>query len=128
VQALPIVAAPVILFIVAWFADPKMSGWLPQCPLHEFTGLYCPGCGLTRAAHQLAHGHVRAALAVNPLALVLAVIASYVFVCELVNALGTQIQYPRFIYRWHWAFWALIAAFGVARNIHSYPFYLLAPH
>jgi hypothetical protein len=116
------------LFIVAWFADPRMSGWLPKCPLHELTGLYCPGCGLTRAAYHLAHGHARAALAMDPLIIVLAAIAAYVFVCELLNALGRQIRYPRFIYRWHWAFWALIAGFGVARNIHTYPFCILAPH
>ena len=46
--------AAVILFVF----DPTRVGFLPPCPLHEFTGLWCPGCGSTRALHQLVHGHL----------------------------------------------------------------------
>lgn len=127
-RALPIVAAPVVLVVLAWFAGPALAVWLPACPLYEFTGLYCPGCGLTRAAHHLVHGHLRAAVAMNPLIVVLAILGCYVFVCELLDALGRPVEYPKFIYRWHWAFWGAIVAFGIARNVHSYPFSLLAPH
>ena len=40
---------------------------LPACPFHAVTGLYCPGCGSTRALHALVHGDVATALAMNPL-------------------------------------------------------------
>ncbi|MFN8034642.1 MAG: DUF2752 domain-containing protein [Acidimicrobiia bacterium] len=51
--------------------DPA-RGVFPMCPFHAVTGLWCPGCGATRAAHALLHGHVVTALHDNVL-LVLAV-------------------------------------------------------
>ena len=40
------------------------------CPFKAVTGLDCPGCGGTRAAHQLFTGHPGAALSYNVLAVV----------------------------------------------------------
>ena len=36
--------------------DPHQPGAYPACVLHALTGLYCPGCGGTRAAYDLVHG------------------------------------------------------------------------
>jgi hypothetical protein len=41
---------------------------IPICPTATFLGIPCPGCGLTRATLELAHGHLGAALALHPLA------------------------------------------------------------
>ena len=43
------------------------------CPYRLATGGWCPGCGCTRAFRSLTHLDVRAALALNPWALLLAV-------------------------------------------------------
>lgn len=48
---------------------------LPECPLHRLTGLYCAGCGGTRAIHALLHGDVAACFRLNPLLPLLAAAA-----------------------------------------------------
>lgn len=49
-----------------------MSGALPfECPMRVGIGIPCPGCGMTRATHLLAHGELWAALRMHPLVLVL---------------------------------------------------------
>ncbi len=53
---------------VLWAVDPvesAWSGWLPKCMIKQLTGLQCPGCGITRAAHAVLHGHFAEALSYN---------------------------------------------------------------
>ena len=46
--------------------DPAAAGFFPSCPLRALTGLLCPFCGGLRAAHELLHGRVLEAAALNP--------------------------------------------------------------
>jgi len=52
---------------VLFFFDPAQHGFYPICWFHSLTGLNCPGCGATRAAYQLLHGHLLRALQDNAL-------------------------------------------------------------
>jgi hypothetical protein len=52
---------------VLFFFDPAKHGFYPICLFHSLTGLNCPGCGATRAAYQLLHGHLLRALQDNAL-------------------------------------------------------------
>lgn len=103
---------------VFFFFDPADSSWLPPCPFHALTGLYCPLCGTARALHQMAHGNLPAALRLNALV-----------VCGLV--LEVLFALRRKPVRWQaWCRWAVfwtIVAFAVLRNIPMYPFSVLAP-
>jgi hypothetical protein len=57
---------------------------IPPCPFHAVTGLWCPGCGATRATHALLHGDVSAAFGYN---------AMYVlFLPFLVAAIVTRVH------------------------------------
>src|SRR4030095_2188 len=49
--------------------EPGKSGFFPPCPFRLLTGFTCPGCGTTRALHQILHGHFAAAFMLNPLLL-----------------------------------------------------------
>lgn len=51
-----------------------MNGEIP-CIFHEWTGLYCPGCGGTRAVKALLRGEVLVSFFYHPLVLYCAVIA-----------------------------------------------------
>lgn len=109
--------------------NPVGSGLYPPCVLHQLTGLYCPGCGSTRALYQLAHGHPAAAFAMNPLLVVLLPLLGYAFVSyALVGLRGRGLPQifvnPTLI---KLLFWAVIT-FGILRNVPLYPFNLLAPH
>lgn len=70
----PGAVAVAIAGATCWLAlvDPHTPGQYGVCPLLALTGLYCAGCGGLRATHDLAHGDLAGAWAMNPL-LVLAV-------------------------------------------------------
>ena len=67
ILALASVAATILL---AAF-DPSTTWWFPSCPFHALTGWLCPLCGSLRAIHALLTGAPLAALAFNPLPIVL---------------------------------------------------------
>ncbi len=112
--ALALAAGWAVLFLY----DPVAKPLLPACPFHILTGLYCPGCGATRALHQLARGHLRAALQLNALA-----------ICGLLPGLWFALRSkPARMPQWtQWAIFCAILVFGVIRNIPVHPFDLLAP-
>ena len=45
--------------------NPATQGGFIPCPFHALTGLWCPGCGMTRALHHLLHADVAGALSAN---------------------------------------------------------------
>jgi hypothetical protein len=62
-----LVAAALGSGAVLFLFDPAKHGFYPICLFHSLTGLNCPGCGATRAAYQLLHGHLLRALHDNAL-------------------------------------------------------------
>lgn len=59
--------------------DPHVPGSWGTCVLLQATGLYCPGCGGLRAANDLAHLDLAAALSSNAFAVLLAVLLGAVW-------------------------------------------------
>ncbi len=45
--------------------DPHTSGSWGSCPYLLATGFHCPGCGILRGVHDVAHGELGAALGSN---------------------------------------------------------------
>ena len=112
--------------------DPSRHAVYPPCLLYQMTGIYCAGCGATRALHALLHGHVAAALHDNAL---------------FVGALPflAWIALPRLARVWRENRWATIRlegrtpawtlfrvavlalGFMALRNLPGWPFELLRP-
>ena len=108
--------------------DPATSGVFPPCPVHYLTGWYCPGCGSLRAVHQLLHGNLSAAWAMNPLTVVLLPFLTYGLIAWVVaETYGKQLPQPFLPATWIRALGVAIILFGIARNIPLHPFDLLAP-
>lgn len=62
--------AAVFVVPVMWhYLQPLLDGALPGCVLWTFFGVYCPGCGGTRAVNALLHGHILQSLWYHPLVL-----------------------------------------------------------
>ena len=97
--------------------DPNMAGSLfPPCLFHTLTGLYCPGCGLTRALHALVHFDLPRALAMNPL-IVLSLPALGLMALHGLN--GGRLL-PAAVARvlFNGGYWiAALLVFGVLRNL-----------
>lgn len=114
--------------IALFLFDPAQSGLFPPCPLRYLTGWYCPGCGSLRAMHQLLHGNLGAAWALNPLTVLLLPFVVYGLAsCALFEIRGQHLPgifLPAF---WIRALCAVIIGFGIARNLPFHPFDLLAP-
>lgn len=110
------------------FFDPATSGVFPPCPLRYFTGWYCPGCGSLRALHQLLHGNLSAAWALNPLTILLLPFLAYGIASYALFEIRGQ-HLPRLFLPAVWirALCAVIILFGIARNIPFHPFDLLGP-
>ncbi len=103
--------------------EPGKTGFFPLCPFRLLTGFTCPGCGGTRAMHQVLHGHIGAAFMLNPLLLLsipfmlFALLRYSVIVMRggvpRPNALPAPIIYAMFV---------IIVSFWVFRNTPFYPF------
>jgi hypothetical protein len=108
--------------------DPATSGLFPPCPVHYLTGWYCPGCGSLRAIHQLLHGNLMAAWALNPLTVVLLPFLAYGLVsAALFEIRGQGLPEPFVRAVWIRALCGAIILFGIARNLPGHPFGLRAP-
>ena len=94
-----------------------LAKWLPKCMVYQNTGLYCPGCGCTRALSALLHGDLKASLHNNLLLIPASLTAAILIVKP-----GITLRRPVAI-----AIVVIIVAFTVLRNIPCAPFTALAP-
>lgn len=98
--------------------DPNHPGHYPTCPFLFVTGLYCPGCGLLRATHDVVHGDFAGAMARNPLILVLVPLVAAIWFNNLRRATGRSHVTMRAVPTWVWyAVLLFLIVFAVVRNL-----------
>ena len=107
---------------VLYCFDPATHGFYPVCRFHQWTGWNCPGCGATRAAYALLHGHLNLALRDNAL-LTLAPAALLVRAGWLAVARWRRRPVPALIpAKGIWAVAAIAFVFAVLRNLPAFAF------
>ena len=70
---------------ILFFFDPATAGFYPPCLFKTVFGAPCPGCGSLRAMHQLLHGNVAAAWALNKPLLVALPLAAAIGLSDLLR-------------------------------------------
>ena len=124
---LPLLAGLGVWLLVE--TDPAGGGLLLPCLFHQLTGLYCIGCGTTRALSALLHGDVAAAFSYNAFMLIWLAWPVWTLLGWWLKALFgrrilPQAREPRWL-----LILLLISAllFLVLRNLPWPPFTFLAP-
>ena len=112
--AVPVIVGAALLYR---FPPGECRFW-PPCMFHCLTGLYCPGCGNTRALALLLRGDVAGSLAKNALFVPL-------LLCVFAVSLFPKLAYNRYF---AWTVAVAVILFFIVRNLPWHPFVLLAPH
>src|SRR5262245_53073593 len=109
--------------------NPTRGGVFIPCPIHRLTGRWCPGCGMTRALHDLLHGDVRAALGANLFLPVVLTLGLALWLGSLWPALtGRRLDVLSRVPTAVWSGLIVLAlVYGVLRNLPAAPFNALAP-
>jgi hypothetical protein len=99
------------------------------CPFRASTGLWCPGCGATRALHALLRGDVAGMASQNALLPLFLLGTGLLWLTWWRSARGRPA--PAWWGRTPPAVWVwlggLVIAFGVLRNLPLQPFAAMAP-
>lgn len=112
-------AAALLAFTVyVYFSDPFAGeGSVTLCAFHAITGLDCPGCGMTRAAWLLMHGHPIESLKQNPFLFII-FIAAYMGFAELsphmIGKKLPQLTIPDWLLI---VLCSVVAVYSVVRNV-----------
>jgi len=124
--ALPAAVAAITAAGTGYIAthNPHIPGSTFVCPLWATTGMYCPGCGGTRAVYDLAHGDVVGALSMNPLFTLAVPLLGVLWVRWVLRGQGVALK------EWPFPVWlayvipSVIVAFAVLRNVPLFAPYL----
>lgn len=103
--------------------EPGKTGLFPVCLFRFLTGFQCPGCGSTRAMHQLLHGHVVAAFELNPFFLFAIPFLLYALISYSVIVMrGGVPRQNRLPAPYIYALFFVVLSFWIFRNTPFYPF------
>lgn len=84
--------------------DIKLASLMPPCLFHHFTGLYCFGCGGTRAVFALVRGDILKSLFYHPIVVYTAVVGGWFMISQTIERVSRgKIQIAmhfRLIYLW----------------------------
>ena len=116
------------ILIYFYFNNPATTLY-PPCPFLFLTGYYCPGCGTSRAFHQILHGNFINAFNLNPLMVICIPFVAYLFICLLEPKVKEKCRISKLVFNTTFlkTMLGIILVYWIARNIEIYPFTLLAP-
>lgn len=120
------VAATVVgAFTYVAVRNPYETSLTGPCALLHTTGLFCPGCGATRAAYEITQGDVLGAVQMNAFFTLIVLPAAVIGLAWWVAAVaGMKVPQANFSQRTIWTVVGLMALFWIARNLPWFEPYL----
>lgn len=92
--------------------------WFPGCMFYRYTGLYCPGCGGTRAAYYLAGGELFKSFLCHPFVPYVAIVYTvFMTVCFYRRHIAKGVYRPMKIERYAYGAVAILLLQFVIKNI-----------
>ncbi len=111
-------AAIILTAALLFFFPPEQYHFYPQCPIHQYLHLDCPGCGATRALAAILRGHLLEALRFNALTTLLLPIPTLYATRSYLHLLRRQpIPLPQPSRRTLQLACAITLAFTILRNL-----------
>jgi hypothetical protein len=118
----PLVVLSLATAVLLLFPPARFS-FYPQCPIHEYLHLQCPGCGGTRALVALLHGHLAEAFHFNALVTLLLPFAAACGILSYSRFLQSEpLRWPQASPLAMYAALAVTATFTVVRNLPLHSF------
>lgn len=115
----PVIVAGAIACGCAYvgLSDPEHKQIMPICGFYAVTGYYCPGCGMTRAVHNLLRFNLVKAIQFNLLIVAAIPVLVYLYTMWVLYAYAGK-RFPRFKVSRKWAVVICIGVlvFVVGRN------------
>lgn len=104
----------------------KATSWHIPCVFHKITGLYCPGCGITRMSLALLEGNFRVAFRSNAAVFILIPVGLMLLLKFIYHYIKFgNIQLSKVETSILWVIVVILITFGILRNIPI--FYRLRP-
>ncbi|HUC84572.1 MAG TPA: DUF2752 domain-containing protein [Candidatus Acidoferrales bacterium] len=114
------VAAGIAAFVYCF--NPSVHQFYPVCQFHRLTGLYCPGCGGTRALYALLHGDWTAAFRDNALLVAGLPLAAARLAWFALNRWRGRLNGDFLPAKFLFPLLIVIGLFGVLRNLPAFAF------
>ncbi|MFA9377729.1 MAG: DUF2752 domain-containing protein [Lachnotalea sp.] len=107
-----------IVFLINW-SKINYQLFLFPCLFHKLSGLYCPGCGGTRAVLSLIHGHPIASIQYNPIVMYGLLIYAWYMISNTIELLSKKKLKIGMKYSdsYFWVGLGIIIVFFLIRNI-----------
>lgn len=113
----------IVIFFSYYFLNTKFNFSI-ECPFHKLTGLYCPGCGITRCLFSIIKLDFKSAFHYNMLVFIMLpffimyyVYLNYIYICNKEDKITKNI--PNYVTI---TLLVITILFGILRNTEMFEF------
>ena len=109
----PFLCIPILYFSAQYVIN---NVQMPPCDVYAVLGIYCPGCGMTRAVTVLVNGDILLSLRQNAFVLITILIAVAFYIEFAIRAFGVNFKLPFHKEKYIYIILIVFALYTIARN------------